>query len=101
MNDIFKFQTPYEYRVSQRYPGAHAALFDVWSLLREIYFNPDDYLNGTAPANVTSDVKMTDESSPDSFMWWDALHPSEQTNRIIARNFIEVLNGTSKYAEYW
>ena len=102
-NDIFNYQTPYEFMVSKRYPGAQVALFDVWSLVREVYFHPSAYYNGTAPANVTSYVTQSEDtrSSPDSFMWWDGLHPSEQTGRIIARNFIEVLNGTSKYAQYW
>lgn len=27
--------------------------------------------------------------------------PSEQTDRVIARNFVDVLGGTSKYATYW
>lgn len=29
------------------------------------------------------------------------LSASEQTDRVIARNFIQVLNGTSKYATYY
>ena len=102
-NDIFEYQTPYEFKVSERYPGAQVALFDVWSLVREVYFHPDSYYNGSLATNVTSYITLSEEtrSSPDSFMWWDGLHPSEQTGRIIARNFIEVLNGTSKYAQYW
>ena len=102
-NDIFRYQTPYEFVISNRYPDAQVALFDVWSLIREIYFNPENYFNGTAPANVTSCVSCQDPwwASPDSYMWWDDLHPSEQTNRIIAANFIEVLDGRSEYAEYW
>ena len=102
-NDIFNYQTPYEFIVSKRYPGAQVALFDVWSLVREVYFHPDDHYNGSVAANVTSYVSLSQETraSPDSFMWWDGLHPSEQTGRIIARKFIEVLNGSSKYAQYW
>ncbi|KAK5452074.1 hypothetical protein LTS15_007797 [Exophiala xenobiotica] len=102
-NNIFRYQTPYEFMVSHRYPGAQVALFDVWSLFHDIYFNPESYLNGTAPANVTSYITHSKENqkSPDSFLWHDNLHPSEQTDRIIAKNFVEVLNGTSKYAQYW
>lgn len=102
-NNIFRYQTPYEFTVSRRYPGAQVALFDVWSLFHDIYFDPETYLNGTAPANVTSYITRSKETrkSPDSFLWHDNLHPSEQTDRIIAKNFVEVLNGTSKYAQYW
>ena len=31
----------------------------------------------------------------------DELHPSEQTERVVAREFLEVLNGGSKWASYW
>ena len=100
-NDIFRYQTPYEFVISNRYPDAQVALFDVWSLVREMYFNPEDYFNGTAPANVTSGITFSDRSSPDSYLWWDDLHPSEQTARTIAKEFMGVLNGTSEFAEYW
>jgi phospholipase/lecithinase/hemolysin len=34
-------------------------------------------------------------------MWWDDLHPSEQTQRVIAREFVSVIEGKSQYASYW
>lgn len=34
-------------------------------------------------------------------MWYDELHPSEQTDRVIAREFLEVIKGKSKWATYW
>lgn len=40
-------------------------------------------------------------SSPDSFLWYDALHPSEQADRVIAREFLEVVKGGSRWARYW
>ncbi|EXJ80732.1 hypothetical protein A1O3_07016 [Capronia epimyces CBS 606.96] len=102
INSIFKYQTPYEFRVSNRYPLARVALFDVWSLFHVIYFHPDNYFNGTDPADVTGCVRWSkNKASPDSFMWQDDIHPSEQTDRIIAENFVQVLNGSSKYAQYW
>lgn len=33
----------------------------------------------------------------DSFMWWDELHPSEQTGRLLAREIAKKLDGKSKY----
>jgi hypothetical protein len=33
-------------------------------------------------------------------MWYDELHPSEQTNRIVAREFVNVVGGQSVYASY-
>ena len=52
INNIFKYQTPYETLVGKRYPGASFVLFDVWQLISDIYDNPTAYLNGTQPANV-------------------------------------------------
>ncbi len=88
VNNIYKYQTPFEALVSQRYPGASFANFDVWSLVADIYNNPSAYLNGTQPPNVSGfehhcsgegDVEVcTDEyngTSPDSFLWYDELHP--------------------------
>jgi hypothetical protein len=43
----------------------------------------------------------TVNASPDSFMWYDELHPSEQTDRVIAREFVDVVKGNSKWATYW
>lgn len=112
VNTIFRYQTPYEMLIAERYPGAHFAVFNVWQLMSDIYDSPTKYLNGTQPANVTGyehhcNVNQTmctleyDGTSSDSFLWYDELHPSEQTDRVIARTFVEVLNGTSSYAQYY
>ena len=77
--------------------------------MTDIYYNPSEYLNGTAPLNVTGTVNQCNlqggdcvrATSPDSFMWFDNLHPSEQTDRVIAKNFVEVVKGESKWATYW
>lgn len=71
--------------------------------LTDIYNNPSNYLNGTAPLDVTSYVNLngTVNASPDSFIWYDELHPSEQTDRVIAREFVDVVKGNSKWATYW
>lgn len=77
--------------------------------MTDIYYNPSAYLNGTAPLNTTGVVHRCDATgancvtnpSPDSYMWYDDLHPSEQTERVIAREFVKVVNGTSKWASYW
>ncbi|KAK5947243.1 hypothetical protein PMZ80_001392 [Knufia obscura] len=111
-NAIFKYKSLYEALVAKRYPGANLAVFDVWQLLSDIYDNPTAYLNGTQPANVTGFehhctpdqsecTLMYNGTSSDSFMWYDELHPSEQTDRIIARTFLDVLNGNSTYAQYY
>ena len=86
VNNIYKYQTPFEALVSQRYPGARLANFDVWQLISDIYDNPSAYLNGTEAPNVQGFehhcsgepqvcVDEYNGTSPDSFLWYDELHP--------------------------
>ncbi|KAK7509276.1 GDSL lipase/acylhydrolase family protein [Phyllosticta citricarpa] len=104
LNNNAKFQTPYESLLARRYPGARWALFDMYSLITDIYVNPAAYLNGTAPLNVDSYITANMTMLPsdrDSYLWYDSLHPSEQTDRIIAREFVGVVRGGSKWGTYW
>lgn len=55
--------------------------------MTDIHNNPSQYLNGTAPLNVTgyatecnaSGQDCVGLSSPDSYMWFDPLHVSTIT----------------------
>lgn len=77
--------------------------------ISDIYDNGDHYLNGTAAANTTGRVRVCNTDgkdcenydNPDSFLWYDELHPSEQASRLIAQEFVKVVAGKSKYAKYW
>ncbi|KAG9231626.1 GDSL lipase/esterase, partial [Amylocarpus encephaloides] len=110
VNDVLKYQTPFELHIAKRYPGASIAVFDTHSLMSEIHYNPTAYL--ASPANVTGqyylcDVatgqKCTSQTSvgADHFFWYDELHPSQQVDKAIASEFLNVVKGTSKYATYW
>lgn len=75
-----------------------------------MYNYPKRYLNGTAPLNVTTWIKQCSDvnsqacvrrASPDSYLWNDALHPSEQADRVVAREFVSVVQGKSDWATYW
>ncbi|KAK7226838.1 hypothetical protein V2G26_014841 [Clonostachys chloroleuca] len=108
LNTLFEYQTPYEVNLSKRYPGSSFALFDTASLISEMWHNPGNYLNGTSELNVTGSYLGCLESGcklsgpdPDSFLWYDELHPSEQANRWFAKEFIEVVKGHSNLAKYW
>lgn len=110
-NRIWDFQVPYALRIAQRYPGARMAIFDVHSLMTDIYNNPTACLNGTdGTANVTAQYFLcvpdvvectTKNGSIDGYMWFDELHPSERMDQIIAEEFIRVVEGRSSYAAYW
>ncbi|KAI9663016.1 MAG: hypothetical protein M1821_008063 [Bathelium mastoideum] len=107
-NSVYQYRTPYELLVANRYPGAHFAIYDIYGLMSDIYYNPSKYLNGSAPLNVTGYVDVcnanntcVEASSPDSYMWYNTLHPSQQTDRIIAQNFVDVVSGNGIWATYW
>ncbi|KAF2035101.1 hypothetical protein EK21DRAFT_55051 [Setomelanomma holmii] len=109
LNELYKYRTPYEVDVEETWDDIKIANFDVNSLMTDIYNNPGNYLNGTAPLNVTGVTKLCDTTgqnctfapSPDSYEWYDPLHPSEQTSRVVAQEFVSVIGGNSKYAKYW
>ncbi|KAF2159214.1 carbohydrate esterase family 16 protein [Zasmidium cellare ATCC 36951] len=108
VNAIFAYRTPFQAMISNDFPGSQWAVYNVHDLLTDIYNHPSLYLNGTAPLNVTGFIAQCTSSnpcagqtSPDSYMWYNNLHPSEQTDRVIAKNFVEVVKGTSKWATYW
>ncbi|PCH43140.1 carbohydrate esterase family 16 protein [Wolfiporia cocos MD-104 SS10] len=82
--------------------GAHLGIFDSYGLISNVRSDPQDYLNGTVPYNVTGcirscilqinestsgpgDCTISEGTARDSFLWYDELHPSEQTDRVIAR----------------
>ena len=92
-----------------------------------MFNHPSQFLNGTAPLNVTgyqahtnltggdlhllpspgmiSILRVTSSlvnSVIDSFLWYDALHPSEQASRQVAREIVKTFNGSrSQYAKFF
>ncbi|KAG6333741.1 hypothetical protein ID866_5354 [Astraeus odoratus] len=106
----------------QSLPGAHIVSFNAYGLFTDIYTNPNAYLNGTKTIrdsggittvhvyNVTGSIltcvhKPNEEQGPlvctitadgaerDGYMWYDSLHPSEQVDRIVAKEITAVLKG--------
>ena len=90
VNSVFRYQTAFELLVAKRYPGAHFAVFDTYSLIEDIYDDPTAYLNGTGVmaggesvwgydhhcnVNQTVCVKQENGTNPDGFLWYDELHP--------------------------
>ncbi|TVY82306.1 Acetylesterase [Lachnellula suecica] len=107
VNSVFAYRTPFEMLIAKRYPGAKMAVYDVHSLLTDVYNNPEQYL--TSPVNVTAPYNMCDAAgnctqsalSLDHYMWFDDLHPSEKTDQAIAHEFVNLVNGNSTYATYY
>lgn len=115
-NNILKYQTPFELKFAERYPDAHFAVFDGNSVIRNIYHNPTQYLNGTIDPVIQrpaaecalnelnlSECKPVGDAieNPDAFMWFDDIHATEQTHRVLAREFVKMLDGESNYTTYY
>ncbi|KAF9465451.1 GDSL lipase/acylhydrolase [Collybia nuda] len=95
--------------------GAHIGLFDSHALFTDMFNRPSLYLNGTAPLNVTgavntcvfelhgttSDCVLVSGSARDSFLWFDELHPSEQADRIVAREVAASIQGKKNRWTTW
>ncbi|KZO96195.1 carbohydrate esterase family 16 protein [Calocera viscosa TUFC12733] len=107
-NALWDLQVPAALRELE---GARGAVFSAFDLFWDIYHDPSRYLNGTAPLNITGydahstlaggALTTTTSPSPDSFMWYDSLHPSEQCGRVLAREVVSAIEGQSKYATYY
>lgn len=108
-NAVYEYRTAFATKIGDSFKGAHFALLDMHSLITDMYTYPEQYLNGTAPANVTSyshqcnadRTVCVDSDSPDSFLWYDYLHPSEQAGRTFAKVFLDTVKGSSRWATYW
>jgi phospholipase/lecithinase/hemolysin len=107
-NSLYASRTPFELLINKRYPGASFAVFDVNTLLTNVYNNPAEFF--TAPFNVTGPFHQCDATGTvcvnqagtlDQYMWYDDLHPSQRTDEIIATEFVKVVKGTSTFATYW
>ncbi|KDR73972.1 hypothetical protein GALMADRAFT_596103 [Galerina marginata CBS 339.88] len=95
--------------------GAHIGIFDSHSLFADMFAHPALYLNGTAPLNVTGSVNAcvfplngntgtcttATGTDRDSFLWFDELHPSEQADRIVAREIAQVVVGQKNKWTTW
>lgn len=108
VNSIYAYRTPFELLLSKRYRSASFAVFDVNTLITNIYNTPEKYL--ARPANVTGSYQVCEpvggkcvdsELGLDHFLWFDELHPSEKVDEVIAKEFVKVVKGTSKFATYW
>ncbi|KAG5720609.1 GDSL esterase/lipase [Termitomyces sp. T112] len=97
-------------------PGSHIALFDSHALFADIYAHPALYLNGTAPLNVTGCINpcvfdtngtviscstVSNQAERDSYLWWDELHPSEQADRVVAKEVATMIGGGASDWATW
>ncbi|GJE92178.1 carbohydrate esterase family 16 protein [Phanerochaete sordida] len=104
--------------LAPKLPGAHLGLFDSHQLFEDMLSNPAKFLNGTVPPNTTGAIHQcffdinestsdlnncTTVTGPaaDSFLWYDELHPSEQTDRNIGKAIAAAVKRTSEQYTTW
>ncbi|EGR49380.1 uncharacterized protein TRIREDRAFT_121418 [Trichoderma reesei QM6a] len=107
-NTMIDYGVPFHLLVKNRWPGSKVAVYDIHSLIMDIYNQPSRYLE--PPHNVVGYYKHCDVNGTnclygpgrlDSYLWYDELHPSNITASYIAREFLNVVSGRSKYGTYW
>lgn len=108
VNTMFEYGVPYQLLVQKRWPGASVSIFDTNTLFRDIFDKPAEYLEAPADNlgiyNVWDPVTGVDTPSTlplASFMWRDPLHPTERTLEYVAKEFVEVVRGKSKYGKVY
>ncbi|KAF9522769.1 hypothetical protein CPB83DRAFT_871864 [Crepidotus variabilis] len=85
--------------------------FDAYRFFEEMYNQPAKYFNGSIPPDVLGHCHRCDVPTDwhfcgigdcslaerDSYMWWDELHPSEQTGRHLAAEILKKIENKSTY----
>jgi len=101
--------------LAPKLPGAHIGVFDSHALFTDILTYPQNYLNGSVPPNTVDCIKscvffenenvldpgnctIQTGTAVDSYLWYDELHPSEQTDRVVAR---QITNAILRKSENW
>ncbi|KAJ4294858.1 hypothetical protein N0V88_005095 [Collariella sp. IMI 366227] len=104
VNTMYDYGVAVQTAFKRRWPGATVDVFDVHSLLLDMYNQPAKFFD--APHNATGYWRhcapagspcVDQPESLNGYMWYDELHPSNKTSAIIGQNFLDVVSGRSKY----
>jgi phospholipase/lecithinase/hemolysin len=64
-------------------PGVH--YFDIFSRFSDIIANPEDY----GLSNVTDQLLTTPGADPNSYFWWDRVHPTTAGHAVLANTLYQ------------
>ena len=73
-------------------PGIDIRILDVYTLLNEIIADPDSFgIANTEDACVTPNDPPFTCKKPDTYLFWDGIHPTKAVHGIVAQKAAEVL----------
>lgn len=74
-------------------PGIDVRILDIYALLNEIILDPASYgIVNVDDACVTPNVPPFTCKKPDTYLFWDGIHPTKIVHDIVAQEAAEVLN---------
>lgn len=77
----------------QSLPGSDIRIVDLYALLNDIVANPGSYgLVNVTETCVTPEQPPFTCARPDTYLFWDGVHPTKAVHRIIARQAIATLS---------
>ena len=73
-------------------PGVHIVRFDINALLAQIVASPASFgLTNVTTACIAPGVAPFECASPQTYLWWDGIHPTKAGHAIVARAAAQTL----------
>lgn len=81
-------------------PGTRFTRIDSFALFHDMVANPDTYrLRDVTDPCIMPNVPPYACSKPDSYLFWDGIHPTRRTHAIIADKVADVIPGNRRHAD--